>query len=324
MSRKTKISLRRLAARCWLRLAATARLSTYLTCLGLLGAALSARGAWGAIGEGSLAAGRQMYALRDVLGSTKTIAFNGQPMNISTAVVHAEVGAVLDRFQAECGQNQGALSRVLGERDAPEAVAVNNALQRGRTPFGVLRADDANDGIVVCLVDHRYKGVPAAELLEKFNETRDLSLFGDMMYVFAKKVDAERTHVITTWTSGPFRVFDLFPATGDAPGDDSALIARPVASRRILSGVAVDAPYGIRVYESDEPVDELFARFDEEMAARGWERATAPSVKPNARVFFHPSGAIAEAVASKSAHKTVFSTVEMGRAHLAKRDEGAR
>jgi hypothetical protein len=321
MQRRTRNPFRWLVTRRWSHLIATARVSAYLTCICLLGAALSARAAWGAIGDGSLAVGRQMDALRDVLGSTKTLAFNGQPMNVSTAVVHAEIGTVLDRFQAECGQNLGGLSRLLGEFDDPHAVAINRVLRGGRAPFGVLRVDDVNDGMVLCLLDYRYKEVSAVTLLEEFSKTRDLSLFGDMMYVFAKKIDDERTHVITTWTSGPFRALDLFPATGDAPGSDSDLIARPVASRRILSGIAADAPYGVRIYESDEPVETLFASFDQEMAARGWEKAAAPAIQAGGRVFFHPSGAIAEAFATKSTRKTIFSTVEMGRADFAKRPE---
>jgi hypothetical protein len=293
------------------------RVSAYMAFLCLIFAGFSVHAAWGAIGEKSLAVGEQMAELEDLLGRTKTLYVNGQRMHVSTVVVDLGVEAALDRFQKVCGDNPSGLARLIDEKVASlgsQALAPAPESQAG-TPPDMFRKSDSDQGMLLCFADRKHSDLSTKALLEEFAKTLDVSLFGDAMYVFAKKTEStNRTHVITTWTEGSFKPFDMFVADRDAPGDDSTMIARPINSRRLLSATPVDAPYGVRLYESDETEERLFETFDIEMAARGWEKGEAKSIKKNGRLFFHSTtGILAEAFSTRKNGKTIFSTVEMGK-----------
>ncbi len=314
MARKTWNPLGAFRAHTGRALRGAARVLAYVTCLLTLVGAVSVRAAWGAMSEKTMSVGREMAALGDALGTTKTVLLNGQEVHVSTAVLHVGVNEALDRFQAVCDEHPSGLSRALDE--ATDAATPQGAKPKTnkRKPLGVLRTADDDQGFVLCLVDRKGASRSTTQLFEEFVKTHDISVFGDSLYAFAKKTADGGTHVITTWTSGRFMALDLFPATGDAPGSDSLLAPRPVASRRLLSAVPAGAPYGIRIYESTESMDRVFDAFDTDMTARGWTRGKASSIHNDGRVFLNPNGVIIEAFAKTWEGKTLFSSVEMGQA----------
>jgi hypothetical protein len=164
----------------------------------------------------------------------------------------------------------------------------------------------------VCLAD-RNPNVPALDLLRKVAETGDLGALGDLRYAYVKAVKGQhKSRVVGVWTDGALNFTRMFPEKGDVPGEESSMIPRPVASRRVFTITSDNAPYGIRRYESTESPDVIYATFDKQMAALGWERAKNGDIAPDHRLFIHATGAFCEAFARKMGRTTEFSTVEMG------------
>lgn len=255
----------------------------------------------GAADEASLRFGRQLDQLRDVLGTTKTLDLNGERLHVSTAMVELDVGAALDRFEQLCAEHPSALLQSLDAAVAPSA----------RRGTGVIRSAPGDDGVVLCFVQRGEPRSPVA-MAEAFLETRDLSAIGDLVYVYAKKTTSGRTHLITVWTRGSFKILDLFPAQGDSPGTDSLLAVRPPHSRRLLSGTTPDAPYGLRVYESERAPEALLEPVHEAMQQRGWKPLDPSPEAPLARGYLHDSGVQALVVAAARQGRTVISVVELG------------
>lgn len=287
--------------------------------------AFGVHSARGAVAERSLSLGRELDTLRELLGTTKAVELNGQRMLLSTAVVARDVKDTLDRFEQLCVEGPHALARALD--DMPEARAASAQIPLPRR-LGILRSDAASDGIIACIVHRDEQGRPLTELVEEVARTLDIGLLGDFFYVYARdasKPGKVQSHVITSWTRGSFRPADMFPSTGDAPGSDSARAARPIGARRVLSGLAVEAPYAVRIYEVDEVASAALTAFDGSMAARGWARLAEPGLPSTTRVYAHETGVTALATAGRvqGAEKTVFSLVEMGEADWRRTSQGA-
>lgn len=281
----------------------------YLSLLSLAVLFASTRAARGALGEVSLTLARQLTEVPDLLGSTKTIELNGQPFQISTAVAPFSAKAVLDRFAEACRHHPGELARVAtahGLRPLENAV-------RGSGQEPLVRLDGDNDGVVGCLLESpsSLKGSLNATIQE-FLRTRDAAVFGDFLVVYAKNQDDGKSHIVATWTRGPLKILDLFPAQGDAPGSDSVLVGRPRGARRILSGSAQGEPYAIRIYETTEAPAALLEGFTAELQSRGWTALPAQPAAQAARALRHASGLLTLLSTSVNAGKTTIVILEMG------------
>jgi hypothetical protein len=283
------------------------RVCAYLAAVCSVLVLLMARSALGAAGEATLSLGRRLEGLDAVLGATKTVEVNGQPIFVSTGFVSLPLREVLDRVERECREHPSALGQM-----AESATVRGQPLPFGaRVGLGILRQEDAQDGAILCLV-RREEGVSLPEALRVFAETMDIGALGDPVVLYANATSPEMTHVRTIWTRGSFKVLEMVPHDGDAPGSDSSIAARPRHARRILTGVTPNAPYGVRVYTTDDPPDALLASFDADMGARGWKPLETKGVPPEARAYFHPSGVQALAQAARRPDGTIFSLVELG------------
>jgi hypothetical protein len=304
----------RVLSRCLAHYAGLARVSAYsLLILGVL-LGYGMHSARGAIGERSLALGRELDGMRDLLGHTKAVTLNGQRMMVSTAVVPLSVSAALDQFEGLCRRGPNGLAQAVDQIPGARTAGAQIPLARR---LGILRHDDARDGIVACLVHRGDRPLELTELVDGLTRTMDIGLLGDFFFVYARgssSGDKPQTHLITSWTHGSFQPSAMFPPTGDAPGSDSGLAARPTSARRVLSGVAVDAPYALRVYETNEPPGSALTKFDASMAQHGWLRMQQAHLPAQTHVYTHTSGitALATAASSKIRIGTVFSLVEMG------------
>ncbi|HTV21986.1 MAG TPA: hypothetical protein VMG12_25025, partial [Polyangiaceae bacterium] len=104
----------------------------------------------------------------------------------------------------------------------------------------------------------------------RFVETGDLSEVGDARYFLARKVNEQRTQVLSVWTEGHFDLLGMFPAEGDAPGSDSPVVPRPPTARRTFSAIVPERPYTVRTYESRESREAVLQHYDNLMPAAGW------------------------------------------------------
>lgn len=299
------------------RYAAILRVASFLTFTVCLATVAMTRVARGAMSEASLSFGRQLESIRDLLGSTKAATVNGQRVHVSTAVVPLDVKVVLDRFERECATHPNALLQAIHHERTAEHLSQNPPSDVGplglelRTKLGIMREDDDHDGVVACLAQHR-EGRPLADLAHELSRTLDVGLLGDFFYTYAVKTKEGESHVITTWTQGSFRPLEMFPSSGDAPGTDSPTMPRPRDARRVFSGIAADAPYAIRVYESKGDLSTVLASFERDMDARHWTRVPEVAERDNARAYIHSSGIQVVATTGRSNGGVLISLVEMG------------
>ena len=249
-----------------------ARLTAYIGCVSLFVLAALARAVWGAVGDRALEVGSQLVALGDTLGPNYRVHLNGAEVNVASATTELGVSPVLDRFEEECREHAGALaqdfqklSQALGSQTPP--------ILKGAAGLGIIRKEKQGGGMVACLArDGARATLSLAEALHLFERTNDLSALGHLRYVTAEQRPSGKTHVVSIWTDGPIHVGEMFPGEGDAPGPDPGDPVRPPHARRLLSANVENAPFGVQVYASSDTADTVFAHYDRDMAASGWDR----------------------------------------------------
>jgi hypothetical protein len=262
-----------------------------------------------------------------VLGEATSVQVNGSQLFVSATATELEPDVVIDRFGAFCREHSGLhptaaleLAKLAGGRPLPQALRDPSEWTQFRTEPG-----DAEVAQMACFV-RRDSG----SLLDWFGRVGafagdgDLSHFGDMHYVVARRLGPGRTQVLATWSEGKISLRGMFPADGDAPGGDLDGIARPPDSQRVLSARLEGRPYSVHMYETRRRPEDALRFYDATFAARGikpdpvWLEATSdPRVTASpsyARAFTLPRGllVVAAVEALDESGLTQISLVEMG------------
>lgn len=286
------------------------RVGAYLMVVSLIGAGLAARSAYGSISEQALATGRQLAKLGEFTKDSERLVLNGQALNMASATTDLSVGQVLDRFEALC-KEEGAVPRDLREvKGMLEDPTL--AKEAERLNYGVLRQQSKDDGVVACAVTNPANGKRRFwDGMAAFAESWDLADLGLLRYAYVRKLESGRSHVLTAWTDGSFKVTAMVPPTegADAPGADSPVVPRPPSSVRYLSASAEGRPHGIRVYESRVPAKEILAGYEKDLTAKGFEQVFIGEDAPEAR-YFSKGGVDVVLVADQNGDRTLVSAFE--------------
>jgi hypothetical protein len=251
------------------------RVLVYCLFVSVVIAGVSIRSAYGDFKDSSMLIGRQLATFGDLEGSVQRVRLNGEPIYVSSALADASVPELLDRFETACREHAGGLDQMF--ESLPASIKTNLAGVDGTAGVGIIRNQDGDEGMIACLAQAPLDGWESIGVrTEQFLDTGDLSKIGDLRYVYLKRV-ANKTHVISVWTDGPFKLFNVAPVDGnEAPGSDSANAPRPLDAVRLLSAEVVGAPYAVRIYDSAESQDEILAMYESEMPKRGWTGIRLP------------------------------------------------
>jgi len=231
-----------------LRIAGALRVLGLVAALQLLAFGLWLRSAQARARESLLSVGAELMQLPGAQTSApaRSVFVNGVTVHLRTATADQPLHLVLDRFHALCRARAGV--------DAPQDV-MDKLRAHGTTVAGsptavdgVLRAESDSIGALACL----DTGVPLSldELVSRLNDfvkSGDLSQVGELRYVLARRAEG-KTSVLTMWTEGSTPLLKMFPAVGDAPGQDPAGVPRAPGTRRVLSAWENGEPYSFAAY----------------------------------------------------------------------------
>jgi len=264
------------------QLAGLIRVCTYLTVVGGFAAFFLARAASARLDEAVQQFGQSLLEKLgpEIVGETQQLLVNGQRVFFSSQVSERPLSTTLDELSRHC---DSVASPALAAISTLPPSAQREALVAGLEDPRRLTTDryDTEDhamGQVACIA-HPQDGADLEQTLGRalrFIDTGDLSEVGDARYFLARKVDEQRTQVLSIWTEGHFDLLGMFPAEGDTPGSDSPVVPRPPTARRTFSAIVPDRPYTVRAYESRETRQTILDHYDHLMPMAGWvERPTS-------------------------------------------------
>lgn len=293
------------------RLLGLLRVAIYVVVVSLVLGALAARSAWGDLKETSLVLGRELAQFGDVLGQSNRVRINGETVYVSSALTDQPVATLLDRFERACREHSGGLVEEFAR--LPEAVQEERAEKLpGRGSSGVMRHGNDDEGVVACLAQEGQEGAAGLKRrLEQFVSTGDLAVVGNLRYVYAKRTDKGRTHVLAAWTDGSLRVFNIVPMDGaEPPGTDPPQVPRPGGATRLLSAEVEGAPHGVHIYDVAQRSEQVLRDYDEQMPKQGWTPIPVVALKqPMMRAFQRP-GVELMIMAHPQGDRTFVSLVE--------------
>jgi len=249
-------------------LAALARVAALLTFMLVSSATISAYRVYARADELIRETGAAMltYTRAQHLDAPRTLLLNGAALRFVSGSTDDSPRALLDAFGERCKQVGPRLG--LDARTLPRTHRV--ALQALPGLDGTLRHDGPDGGYLACL-DTGGTLTPAelGKRLRAFVESRDLATIGDLRFVWAHK-DGGRTGYVGVFTQGSVSLGTMFPAHGDAPGQDPPHVPRPTGSRRTLSAWQQDAAPLLSTYAARVSPAALLASYRTQLLASGF------------------------------------------------------
>ena len=239
--------------------------------LQFVGLLLWARAAHARVGETLLSIGAELMKIEGAHANSKprSLFLNGVTVHLRTATTDQGLSAVLNHFHTVCRDRTG----VQAPQAALDKLRSGGSLATRNPGFldGVIRVGSTTEGAIAC-IDTGAK-LSLAELtsrLQEFARTGDLNSIGDLRYALARRV-GDKTVVLTMWTEGETPLLRMFPATGDAPGQDPHDVPRAPGTRRLLSTWEAGEPYSMTVYTAaSEKVATLAAFYRDKLGGAGW------------------------------------------------------
>jgi hypothetical protein len=288
------------------------RVAVYFTVVFLGASLLAARALQARVAEGAIAFGRELSGLSELTGDAEGIIANGHPFRHASTLTPHGVAGVLDRLEAHCRANPGLVAGALDELLRSHPDRVQERAPRHALRYGVLRDDNAERGTLVCFTGQTPGSVDSlVDAAEHFASTFDLSSFGSVVYAYAERQGNGQTHVVTLWTQTGLDLAALFPARGDAAGDDSRVLPRPDNARRILSAAPDGMPFGLRLYETPSRLAAVQRDYDAWMQHHGWQRIARPGAA-GTTAYLRPDGYQAFVTLSTADDLTFIAVTEAG------------
>lgn len=247
------------------------RAGAYVSALTLVLGGFRARAAHAELRDRSVELGRQMLQLAPASQhDVNRVTVNGEVIYLGSAVADEDAKTVLDRYEGYCRQNSAQpieAWRALADKNTKPITKDTAHL----LSTGTLRGGSGSEGTVLCFTKTGDSKPTVGEALTAFGETGELSAFGSLRYVYAKRQPNGQTTVLTAWTDSKFNVKRLVPDDGtDAIGADFAEIPRVPSSTRMFSTTVDGTPFGVNVYKSKDAPKQIARFYDEEMQKNGW------------------------------------------------------
>ena len=214
------------------------------------------------------------YADAIVEDKPRTVEINGTQLWLAAGLADEPVDEVLGFFASRCRPGGDLAEDLAALAEGVPATAANAA--ESAPLGGALRGGDEQHGFVACLDGTSLSSTELVDRARAFAASGDLGVLGAIRYVYAER-RAGQTHYVAFWHEGRLVIGELFPAHGDAPGQDSPVAKRPPGSRRLLSMRESGLPYATTIYSgSTMGVGELEAFYRAELARGDWELVDSP------------------------------------------------
>jgi hypothetical protein len=288
------------------------RVGVYLMVVLAVSSVFAGRSALAGVSEKALVTGRQLDKLQEFASGAERLMLNGQAINIGSATSTLSMEEVLDRFEGVCKLD----STLAHDFRDVDAMLHDDALKTFATKrnFGVIREQTVDDGVVACATRNPENGNRTTlDGFRKFAESWDVADVGLLRYAYVRRLENGRSHVLTVWTDGSFKLDAMLPGDDgtDALGTDPENVPRPPQATRYLTAAAEGRPHSVRIYESRQGAPEVLKMYETEMPKRGWTAIDTGDTAPEAR-YFERNGVDMLVVVEANGDRSMVSMVETG------------
>jgi hypothetical protein len=263
----------------WLALAVRwARLTAFCTFALVVALLVNTRRARGDVGEKMMVLGRELLPMADLLSGAQQVRINGESMFLASTVTDQSIGEVLDRYERHCQEHTGGLRE---ELDSVPSQA--KALLASKFPaawsqrLGIVREQQDDEGMVVCIARDGGEGIRGlVEHANLFIADGELSHLGNLRYAYARKTSTGQTHLLTTFTEGPFNIYRILGGGASQHREELDRVPLPTNALTPMTFRVEGMPYAAQVFQSPQPPNEIAAYYIDALPRLGWEKVAGP------------------------------------------------
>jgi len=232
----------------------------------------------GQVSERMLSMGRDLVPLRDLLRGTQSARLNGESMFLASTVSDQPLSDVLNRFEQHCLDQSGGLRESFAALpEAARAQVSRKAPAAWRLRHGVMREEEAQQGMVVCVARPGQGGFKAwLSDVRRFIKDGELSHLGQLRYIYAQRTESGRTHVLTTFTQGPFNVYRALGQLEPTSGARLEAVPIPPNAQRPMTFSVDGLPYALQLFQVPGKPEDVTRYYLEILPRLGWKRVMGP------------------------------------------------
>jgi hypothetical protein len=230
------------------------------------------------MGEKMILLGRELLPMADLLEGAQQVRINGESMFLASTVTDQSIGRVLDRYQQHCQEHTGGLAEELDSLPVPsKAVLASTFPAAWSQRLGIVREQKDDEGMVVCLAHNGGGGIRGlVERANQFLADGELSHLGNLRYAYVRKTSTGQTHLLTTFTEGPFNIYRIIGSEANQRREELKGVPLPTDAIMPMTFRVDGMPYGAQVFQSDQAPNEIAAYYLDALPRLGWEKLTGP------------------------------------------------
>jgi hypothetical protein len=232
----------------------------------------------GQVGERLLSMGTEMGALRDLIRGTQSARLNGENMFLASTVSDQPLVEVLNRFEQHCLEQTGGLVESFASLSTAAREQVSRkAPAAWRLRHGVMREEKEREGMVVCVARRGQGGFRAwVADVGRFLQDGELSHLGELRYVYAERTETGRTHVLSTFTQGPFNVYRALGESEPTSGARLENVPLPPSAERPMTFSVDGMPYAAQLFRVPGTPEQVTRFYLDALPRLGWTRIMGP------------------------------------------------
>jgi hypothetical protein len=230
------------------------------------------------MGEKMILLGRELLPMADLLEGAQQVRINGESMFLASTVTDQSIDQVLDRYQQHCEEHTGGLAEELDSLPAPsKAALVSRFPAVWSQRLGIVREQKDDEGMVVCLAHTGGGGIRGlVERANLFLADGELSHLGNLRYAYVRKTSTGQTHLLTTFTEGPFNLYRILGSEASQRRDELDGVPLPIHALMPMTFRVNGMPYAVQAFQSTQPPNEIAAYYLDALPRLGWEKVTGP------------------------------------------------
>jgi hypothetical protein len=222
--------------------------------------------------------GRELVPLSDLLQSTQRVRVNGESVYLASTVVDQSIGEVLDRYQAHCHEHSGGLAEQFDALpDSAKATLASRVPATWSQRLGIVREQRDSEGMVVCVAQNGGGGI--AGFVSRVNEfllDGELSHLGNLRYAYVQKTETGKTHLLTTYTEGPFNLYRILGTDATQRREELDHAPMPASAETPMTFRVDGMPYAVQAFQSPQSSKAIVAYYRDTLPREGWKELAGP------------------------------------------------
>jgi hypothetical protein len=143
--------------------------------------------------------------------------------------------------------------------------------------LGIVREQRDGEGMIVCVAHNGGGGIAGfVARVNEFLADGELSHLGNLRYAYVSKTENGKTHLLTTFTEGPFNIYRILGTDATQRREELDGVPLPANAMTPMTFRVDGMPYAVQAFRSPQSPEEIAAYYLDALPKLGWETMGVP------------------------------------------------